>query len=97
MLKNYIKTAMRNLWREKGSTILNLSGLGLGITSSLVLFLLVRHMSSYDTYQTRRDRIYRVVTESDGNNGKNYTSGVPTVLPEAFRNDLVTKLYPIEI
>ena len=87
MLKNYIKTAMRNLWREKGSTVLNLSGLALGITSSLILFLLVRHMSSYDTYQTRRDRIYRVVTESDGNNGKNYTSGVPTVLPEAFRTD----------
>src|SRR5205823_2542670 len=30
---------------------------------------------------------YRVVTMSDGNNGKDYTSGVPSVLPEAFKND----------
>ena len=87
MLENYLKTSMRNLRREKEITTLNLSGLALGITSSLILFLLVRHMSSYDTYQSKRERIYRVVTESDGNNGKNYTSGVPPVLPEAFRND----------
>ncbi len=87
MLRNYLKTALRNLWRQKGSTILNLSGLALGITSSLILFLLVRHMSSYDTYHSKRDRIYRVVTETDGNTGKNHTSGVPPVLPEAFRND----------
>ena len=84
MLENYLKTSMRNLRREKEITTLNLSGLALGITSSLILFLLVRHMSSYDTYQSKRERIYRVVTESDGNNGKNYTSGVPPVLPEAF-------------
>ena len=87
MLRNYIKTAVRNLWRQKGSTILNLSGLTLGITSSLVLFLLVRHLSSYDNYHTHRDRIYRVVTESDGNTGKDYSAGIPPVLPEAFRND----------
>ena len=87
MLKNYLKTAFRNLWLEKGATALNLAGLTLGIASSLVLFLITRHMSSYDTHQPRRDRIYRVVTESDGNQGKNYSSGVPTVLPDAFRND----------
>ena len=87
MIRNYLTTAVRNLWREKGSTILNLSGLTLGIASSLILFLLVRHLSSYDNFHTRRDRIYRVVTESDGNNGKNYTSGIPQVLPEAFKND----------
>lgn len=87
MIRNYLKTSVRNLWREKGSTMLNLSGLTLGIASSLILFLLVRHMSSYDNFHTRRDRIYRIVTESDGNNGKNYTSGIPQVLPEAFKID----------
>jgi putative ABC transport system permease protein len=87
MLRNYIKTALRNLWREKGSTVLNLSGLTLGIASSLVLFLITRHMSTYDINQSKRASIYRVVTESDGNQGKNYTAGVPTVLPDAFRND----------
>ncbi len=87
MLKNYFKTALRSLWREKGNTGINLAGLTLGITSSLILFLMIRHMSSYDNYHSKRDRIYRVVTESDGNNGKNHTSGVPAILQVAFRND----------
>ena len=84
MLKNYFKTALRNLLREKSSAFINISGLTLGITCSLVLFLLIRHLSSFDDYHSKRDRIYRVVNQSDGNQGKNYTPGVPSVLPDAF-------------
>ncbi len=87
MFKNYLKTAIRNLVRERGSTIINISGLTMGITCSLVLFLLVRHLSSFDTFHSKRDRIYRVVHQSEGNQGKNYTPGVPSVLPDAFRID----------
>lgn len=87
MLRNYIKTALRNLLREKSSSIINISGLTLGITCSLVLFLMIRHLSSFDNYHSKRSRIYRVVNQSDGNQGKNYTSGVPSVLPDAFRID----------
>lgn len=87
MLKNYFKTAFRNILREKSSAFINISGLTLGITGSLVLFLLIRHLSSFDNYHSKRDRIYRVVNQSDGNQGKNYTAGVPTVLPDAFRID----------
>ncbi|CAN5602713.1 ABC transporter permease [soil metagenome] len=87
MLRNYLKTAFRNLWRQKGNTTINLEGLTLGIASSLILFLMIRHMSSYDTYHSKGDRIYRVVTESDGNNGKDYTAGVPAIFQGAFRND----------
>ncbi|MBT1704281.1 ABC transporter permease [Chryseosolibacter indicus] len=87
MLRNYLKTAFRNLARQKGTTLINVSGLTLGITCSLILFLLVKHLSSFDNYHTNKDRIYRVVSNSDGNNGKSYTPGVPSVLPDAFRND----------
>jgi putative ABC transport system permease protein len=87
MFKNYLKTAFRNLVREKSSTLINIAGLTLGITCSLVLFLMVKHLSSFDQYHSKADRIYRVVTESDGNNGRFYTPGVPAVLPDAFRND----------
>jgi predicted permease len=87
MIRNYLKTALRNLWREKSSAAINLCGLTLGITSSLVLFLLVKHSMSFDTFHSRFSRIYRVVTQSDGNNGNEYTSGIPAVLPEAFKND----------
>jgi ABC-type antimicrobial peptide transport system permease subunit len=87
MLKNYLKTAFRNLWRDKGSALINLSGLTLGITSSLILFLLIRHAASFDTFHTKGDRIYRVVTQARGNNGNHHTMGIPAVLPEAFKND----------
>ena len=87
MLKNYLTTAIRNLWRSKGSTLINISGLTLGVASSLILFLLVRHQSSFDNYHSKRDRIYRIGSSSDGNQGRNYSSGVPAVLPEAFKLD----------
>ena len=67
MFKNYLKTAIRNLLREKVSTLINISGLTLGITCSLVLFLLVSFLSSFDNFHTKRDRIYRVVHQSEGN------------------------------
>lgn len=87
MLRNYLKTAIRNLWREKGSTLLNVSGLTLGIGASLILFLLVNHHYSFDTYHKNYDQVYRVNTKSKGNTGEDFTSGVPSVLPDAFRLD----------
>ncbi len=87
MFQNYLKTALRNLMRAKGSSLLNIAGLTLGITCSLVLFLLVKHLATFDNFHANRDRIYRVVTEMDGNNKRFHTAGVPPVLPEAFRED----------
>jgi putative ABC transport system permease protein len=87
MFRNYIKTAWRNISRQKGSTIINISGLTLGITCSFVLFLMVTYLSSFDNFHTKRERIYRVVSVSQGNHGTNHQSGVPAVLPDAFRVD----------
>lgn len=87
MIRNYLITSLRNLAREKTNTIINIAGLTLGITGSLVLFLMVQHGTSYDKYHAKKDRIYRVVTKSKGNEGDNFTQGIPVALPEAFKND----------
>jgi predicted permease len=87
MLKNYLTIALRNLLHQRSSAFLNITGLTLGITSSIILFLLLQRFNSFDKFQSKYDRIYRVVTQSDGNNGKNYTGGIPSVLPPAFRID----------
>lgn len=88
MIKNYLITAYRALLRQKGTALLNISGLMLGITGSILLFLLLQYHTSFDKYQSKYDRIYRVATSSKGNNGEmNYTSGIPSVLPPAFRLD----------
>lgn len=87
MWKNYFKTALRNLIRQRGTTVLNISGLTLGLATSLILFLLVRFHTSFDTYHTNYNRIYRVNVQSDGNHDKNYTPGVYPVFAEAFRSE----------
>ncbi len=87
MLKNYFITAIRNVIHQKGSALINIAGLTLGITCSLILFLMVKHILSFDTYHTKKDRIYRVVSQTEGNKGKRQSSGIPPVLPDAFRSD----------
>jgi ABC-type antimicrobial peptide transport system permease subunit len=87
MLKNYFTAAIRSMMRDKGASLINIAGLTLGITCSLILFLLVKHTLSYDNFHSKRDRIYRVVSESEGNRGKRYSPGIPTVLPDALRSE----------
>ena len=87
MLKNYLKTAFRNLTRQRSSAFFNIGGLTLAVSSSIILFLLISHTISYDTFHSKFTRIYRVVTQSEGNEETFYTPGVPNPLPVAFRND----------
>jgi putative ABC transport system permease protein len=87
MIRNYLKAALRSLLREKTNTFINIAGLTLGITGSLVLFLILENGSSYDKFHSKYDRIYRVVSKSKGNTGDSYTQGIPVALPDAFRND----------
>jgi putative ABC transport system permease protein len=61
----------RNLTRRMSTTVINVSVLALGITCSLVLFLLVKHVSSFDQYHSKKERIFRIVSESLGNNQSN--------------------------
>lgn len=60
MLENYIKTAIRNLWRHKAFSFINILGLSGGITCCLLIFIFVNNEYSYDDFHEKRDRIYRV-------------------------------------
>ncbi len=60
MLKNLIKTALRNLYKDFGYSSLNILGLTIGITSALFLIIYVADEVSYDRYNEKADRIYRV-------------------------------------
>ena len=60
MLKNLIKTAIRHIIKHFGYSILNILGLTLGITSALFLIIYVSDEVSYDRYNVKADRIYRV-------------------------------------
>jgi putative ABC transport system permease protein len=63
MLKNYFTIALRFMIRQKGFSIINISGLTLGIGCSLFILLYLLDELRYDTFHTDANRIYRVVTE----------------------------------
>ncbi|GAC1300567.1 MAG: hypothetical protein NVSMB24_01470 [Mucilaginibacter sp.] len=87
MIKNYIKTAYRSLLKNKGFTILNLLGLSLGLASCLLIILYVADELSYDRYNTKVDRIYRVNEDLKlGENNVNYAVCMPP-LAQALKND----------
>ncbi len=60
MIKNYIKIAWRNLWKNKIFTLLNLGGLSISLASCLIIFFWVRDELNYDTFGANADRVYRV-------------------------------------
>jgi len=87
MLKNLIITTFRNLIKRKIYSFINIIGLSLGISSMLVMFLMVNHMTGFDTYHLNKDRIYRFVTPSKSNGQWNYSPGIPVPLVEAVKSE----------
>lgn len=63
MIKNYFKIALRNLWRHRGFSFLNIAGLAIGLAASFLILLYVAFELSYDNFHTKGDDIYRVVAD----------------------------------
>jgi putative ABC transport system permease protein len=63
MLKNYLTIALRNLWKRRGFSLINILGLTVGLTACFLIFLYVRFECSYDAFHANADRIYRVVCD----------------------------------
>ena len=60
MIQNYLKVAIRNLLRHKFYSMINITGLAVGITCCLLILLYIRHELSYDRYHEKANRIYRL-------------------------------------
>ncbi len=60
MIKNYLKIAVRNLWKNKGFTFINIAGLAIGLASFIMIALYVVDELSYDRFYPNAERIYRV-------------------------------------
>jgi len=60
MVKNYLLIAVRNAWRNKGYTLINLLGLATGIASSIIILLFVLDELSYDRHNEHFKDIYRI-------------------------------------
>lgn len=63
LLPNFLKVTLRNFSRNKGYTLINITGLAIGLACCILIFLYVRHELSYDRFHENSDRIYRVSSE----------------------------------
>lgn len=87
MLKNYLKTALRNLSRNKAYSILNVVGLALGIGCALVIFKVINFEKSFDTHHANYENIYRVVGEQIYPDKVDRGMGTPHPVGPAIRTD----------
>ncbi len=79
MIRNYLKTAYRSLVKNLGFTAINVLGLSVGIATCLLIVFYVVDELSYDRYNTKADRIYRITPEAslNGHAGSYATSEGP--------------------
>ncbi len=88
MFNNYFILAWRTLWKNKVFSAINVLGLAIGISASLVIFLLVSYHFSFDKFEKDNERIYRVVSEFDFSGEAYYNQGVTSPLGSALKKEL---------
>jgi putative ABC transport system permease protein len=85
MFKNYFKTAFRSLIRNRNYTIINIAGLSVGIAVCMMIFIIIQFHKSFDNYHTKRDRIFRVLSEYQHAEGAKTGKDVPFPMPAGLR------------
>ncbi len=87
MFLNYCKIALRNLWRHKSFSFINILGLSIGIAVSFVILLYVVDEISYDRFNAKADQIVRVVFQANINGGKINESNVMPPVAAVMQKD----------
>ncbi len=88
MISNFLKISLRNIWKHKVFSLINISGLAIGISAALVIYLIVDHDLGFDKFQPGRDRIYRIVSHLNFPGQLIKNQGVPSPLPLAIKKDI---------
>jgi putative ABC transport system permease protein len=87
MFRNYFKIAFRNLWRNKTFTAINVFGLAIGISSCLLILLFVQHELSYDKFNTKANRMVRVIFRGSVQNQKMKEANVMPPVAQTLKSD----------
>src|SRR4030095_10223289 len=86
MIKNYLTTAWRNLWKNKGLSVINIVGLYVGMAFAMLIGLWIQFETSYDKFHENGDRIAIVQKNTLFNNEKNTQTGIPLPLYDELRS-----------
>ena len=88
MIKNYLKIALRNIYKNKVYSLLNITGLAVGVMAFIMIMLYVRYEMSFDESSTNSEQIYRVITKGSMN-GNDFNMVVsPAPVGAAFVDEI---------
>src|SRR5882724_7611481 len=87
MLRNYFKVALRNLLRNKGFSIINISGLAIGMASAILILLWIQNEISYDRFHAKGDRLYQVWSNDKIDGTIRSLTNTPEIMAPALKKD----------
>jgi ABC-type antimicrobial peptide transport system permease subunit len=87
MFTNYLKVAFRNLWKNKGFSLINITGLAVGMASAILILLWIQNEVSYDGFHARKARIYEVWNRAEFSGELHCWNTTPKVLAAAMQRD----------
>lgn len=88
MFKNNFRIILRTLSKQKAFTAIHLTGLTLGLTCCLLIYLFIQHELNFDKAHSNIDRIYRVCQITATDSGLEYSGGTPYPMAPAIRTDM---------
>ncbi len=88
MILNYLKTAWRNIRKQKGYSVINLSGLAIGMACCLLILLFVQDELSFDRHHENAERIYRVVIDAEVGGSLSQLALCPFAAPPVFAAEI---------
>ncbi len=87
MFKNYFKITYRNFIRQKVYSVLNISGLAIGLACSILIFIYINDELSFDKFHSKSDRIYRVLEKFESEGVGEHSASLPFPTGPALKND----------
>ncbi|OEK00707.1 hypothetical protein BFP97_03925 [Roseivirga sp. 4D4] len=88
MFKNFITSAFRSIKRQKTFSFINIMGLAIGISVSLMLFLFIQNELQYDKFHENKEDIFRVISRYTTTSGNTNSSAITfgSVVPEMIKS-----------
>jgi len=88
MLKNYLKISLRNIFKSKIFSFINITGLAIGMAGTLLILMYVLNELSYENFHQNRDRIYRIAVDFGQGESKMHLAGAMEALGPAIAEKL---------
>ena len=87
MFQNYLSVAVRNLRRHPAYSLINISGLAIGMATCILILMYIQDELSYDRYHPHADRVYRIVDDIESGGQTVQTAGTPSGWGPALKRD----------